>query len=234
MDEHVDNLASGASDDAIALLLTPLGHLRLAPDAEAPPLPPELRDRLATAFARGAGHGLLQLGAAEVGSVLPPVLSWWRDFAARYVTALCATPADGGIAIVAPGTTALDALITDAPPMAGAEYLTAEVLTALWDELDAALRVELAASKQTLQDFLKMLHPAWNLIGRVHLTSPRTARMRMMKEYQSLSHTRWDCKYHVVFIPKRRKKRVFGALRRHLGELFHELASQVTLRVVSR
>lgn len=31
-----------------------------------------------------------------------------------------------------------------------------------------------------------------------------------MKEYQSLSHTRWDCKYHVVFIPKRRKKRVFG------------------------
>jgi len=40
-----------------------------------------------------------------------------------------------------------------------------------------------------------------------------------MKEYQSLSHTRWDCKYHVVFIPKRRKKKVFGALRRHLGQI---------------
>ena len=38
-----------------------------------------------------------------------------------------------------------------------------------------------------------------------------------MKEYQSLSHTRWDCKYHVVFIPKRRKKRIFGALRRQLS-----------------
>jgi putative transposase len=37
-----------------------------------------------------------------------------------------------------------------------------------------------------------------------------------MKEYQSLSHTRWDCKYHVVFIPKRRKKRIFGALRRQV------------------
>lgn len=47
-----------------------------------------------------------------------------------------------------------------------------------------------------------------------------------MKEYQSLSHTRWDCKYHVVFIPKRRKKRIFGVLRRHLGEIFHELAVQ--------
>src|SRR5438128_12235028 len=46
-----------------------------------------------------------------------------------------------------------------------------------------------------------------------------------MKEYQSLSHTRWDCKYHVVSIPKRRKKRVFGVLRRQLGEIFHELAS---------
>ena len=53
-----------------------------------------------------------------------------------------------------------------------------------------------------------------------------------MKEYQSLSHTRWDCKYHVVFIPKRRKKRVFGALRRHLGEMFHELAAHKESKIV--
>ena len=32
-----------------------------------------------------------------------------------------------------------------------------------------------------------------------------------MKEYQSLSHARWDCKYHVVFIPKKRKKKIFEA-----------------------
>jgi len=53
-----------------------------------------------------------------------------------------------------------------------------------------------------------------------------------MKEYQSLSHTRWDCKYHVVFIPKRRKKRVFGVLRQHLGEMFHELASHKEAKIV--
>ena len=47
-----------------------------------------------------------------------------------------------------------------------------------------------------------------------------------MKEYQSLSHTRWDCKYHVVFIPKRRKKLLFGKLREHLGEVLHDLANQ--------
>ncbi len=47
-----------------------------------------------------------------------------------------------------------------------------------------------------------------------------------MKEYQSLSHTRWDCKYHVVFIPKRRKKLLFGKLRKHIGEVLHDLANQ--------
>src|SRR5512138_2019535 len=53
-----------------------------------------------------------------------------------------------------------------------------------------------------------------------------------MKAYQSLSHTRWDCKYHVVFIPKRRKKKVFGALRRHLGQIFKELAQHKESQVV--
>ena len=53
-----------------------------------------------------------------------------------------------------------------------------------------------------------------------------------MKDCQSLSHTRWDCKYHVVFIPKRRKKRIFGGLRRHLGEMFHELAGHKESKIV--
>jgi putative transposase len=41
-----------------------------------------------------------------------------------------------------------------------------------------------------------------------------------------LSHTRWECKYHVIFIPKYRKKRLYGALKRHLGPVFRELAQQ--------
>jgi putative transposase len=53
-----------------------------------------------------------------------------------------------------------------------------------------------------------------------------------MKEYQSLAHTRWDCKYHIVFIPKRRKKKLFGALRRHLWEVFRELAQHKESAVV--
>ena len=46
-----------------------------------------------------------------------------------------------------------------------------------------------------------------------------------MRDYKSLAHTKWDCKYHVVFIPKYRKKVIYGELRKHLGEIFHELAS---------
>jgi hypothetical protein len=43
-----------------------------------------------------------------------------------------------------------------------------------------------------------------------------------MNEYESLSHTTWDCKYHVVFIQKFRRKTLYLELRRHLGEVFHK------------
>ena len=49
--------------------------------------------------------------------------------------------------------------------------------------------------------------------------------------YESLNHTKWDCKYHVVFIPKFRRKALYGELRRHMGELFHELARQKDCRI---
>jgi len=52
-----------------------------------------------------------------------------------------------------------------------------------------------------------------------------------MDEYESLSHTRWDCKYHVVFIPKCRRKALYGELRRHLGEVFKKLAVQKESRI---
>ena len=47
-----------------------------------------------------------------------------------------------------------------------------------------------------------------------------------MNDYQSLNHTKWECKYHVVFIPKYRRKALYGSLRKHLGSLFRELARQ--------
>ena len=52
-----------------------------------------------------------------------------------------------------------------------------------------------------------------------------------MDEYESLSHTRWDCKHLVVFIPKCRRKALYGELRRHLGEVFKKLAAQKESRI---
>jgi len=47
-----------------------------------------------------------------------------------------------------------------------------------------------------------------------------------MREVNSLNHTRWECKYHIVFIPKYRKKVLFGQIRKEMGEVFHRLARQ--------
>ena len=52
-----------------------------------------------------------------------------------------------------------------------------------------------------------------------------------MDEYESLSHSKWECKYHVVFIPKCRRKTLYGELRRHLGEVFRKLAQQKESRI---
>ena len=53
-----------------------------------------------------------------------------------------------------------------------------------------------------------------------------------MYDEQSLSHTKWDCKYHVIWIPKYRKKAIFGELRKYLGEIFRELARQKECTVI--
>src|ERR1700682_2312768 len=50
--------------------------------------------------------------------------------------------------------------------------------------------------------------------------------------YQSLAHSKWDCKYHVVFVPKRRRKVIFGNIRQQLGAIFHALAKQKECQIV--
>ena len=157
---------------SLGLSLTPHGRLVLAHDADAAPVDGVLADRLRQAFERGPGHGLLLLGADEAGTALPPVYSYWREFGARYVTALCTHQESEAewksLAIAAPTDEELERLARAAPPMMGAEYLTAAVLGALWLELDAAFGMELAESQCGVQDFLKRRNPAWNLVGRVH------------------------------------------------------------------
>ena len=152
--------------------LTPHGRLHLAAAEDAAALPEDVGERLREAFDRGAGHGLLQLGAGEVGTALPAVFSYWRELGSLFVTALCTTPEAEGESGRAPSPPPpreeLGALAAAAPPMTGAEYLTAAVLESLWDEMAAAFRDERRQSRLGTQDLLQRWSPAWNLVGRVH------------------------------------------------------------------
>ena len=153
-----------------SLTLTPRGHLlfTVADDDIGPSA--ALSHSVEGAFARGSGHGLLDLGAVEVGTTLPPDFSYWREFAARFVTAVCThSDLDAHVTpISAPPTGELEAFAAAAPPMTGAEYIAASVLETLWTEMEAALRIELAESNASVQDFLQRRSPAWHLVGRVH------------------------------------------------------------------
>jgi superfamily II DNA or RNA helicase len=156
----------------LAPVLTPHGVLTLRRTGETTAVEAERGARLERAFARGSGHGLLHLGADEVGTVLPLELSYWRELGQRYVTALCALPDIGEgrtkSAVAVPADAELSRLADGAPPMTGAEYLTVSVLADLWRGMDSACDAELAEAKVPVQEFLKRRHPAWNLVGRVH------------------------------------------------------------------
>ena len=53
-----------------------------------------------------------------------------------------------------------------------------------------------------------------------------------MQNYESLRHTCWECKYHVVFIPKCRRRTLYGQIRRELGRVFRELAQQKESEII--
>ena len=152
--------------------LTPHGHLVLERSQGAFDVEKALANRLVAAFAQGTGPGLMQLGAGEIGQVLPPVFAWWRSFAGQFMAGLCVHApgvADMLLPEVAPPSAPERAALTlAAPMMPGSEYLTADVLLTLWAEMAAAVSAALQATQMDLQRFLRTLNPAWTLVGRVH------------------------------------------------------------------
>jgi superfamily II DNA or RNA helicase len=153
----------------LGLRLTPHGHLVAEPASDALSIDDRTAARLLEAFAQSSGHGLMRL-AGEIGQTLPPAFVWWRGFAARYVASLCLQSTSGNALphIPPPPAAELASLVLTAPMMAGAEYLTKDILRALWEATAAALAKSLTSAKPDLQSFLKLLNPAWNLVGRVH------------------------------------------------------------------
>ena len=172
--------SSPPSDPAVlAIAVTPRGHLHLEwlPGAVSGPAPP-VAARIEAAFARGAGAGVLHLGAAEPATPLPASLAFFRDLGRLFVTSLSRMPdaeeRRANLEIPTPADE-LAARPAAAPPLTGLEYLTLEVLEALWRELNAAAREELAGWKGDVDSWLRARSPLWHSVGRVcfHLAENR-------------------------------------------------------------
>ena len=101
--------------------------MRLEPGESEAPIEEAVAERLEERFAPGPGHGLLQLGFSEAGTLLPPALAFWRSFAMRFVAALCSYME--AIAIPPPPLEELTTLIDAAPPMPGGAYLHSNPLS---------------------------------------------------------------------------------------------------------
>ncbi len=164
-----------ATDVREYLRITPAGNLRPiadwtrvgATEPAAAASSSTLR-RAFEAFQTDAPAGLFELTAHPISGGLPPPLAYWRDFAARYLSERCHTPA--GVAELPPVPPLLPAdtmkFLLSAPPMQGAEYLTEELLRRLWTALDEWTRAE-AARAGGLEAFLSARAPLWRQVGRV-------------------------------------------------------------------
>jgi non-specific serine/threonine protein kinase len=164
----------GAGATAVEVVLTPAGHLRIeAAKADAlgrSQLPETTARRITAAFAGGSAEGLIRLAASEASVALPAALSYWREFAGRFLTTLCLVPETAGEEIgpvPTPEGSELDRLCRSAPPMRGSEYLNVGVMTALWDELDRHARGEITAGRGGLSAWLQDRAPLWHRVGRV-------------------------------------------------------------------
>ena len=135
--------------------LTPHGRLVIVPQNDAPEIDSLIGERIQKNFERGSGYGLLWLGAAEIGQVLPPAFSYFRDFGNRFVTALCTcSDNDNGQHEIPAPPEDLPMLVLSAPLMPGSEYLNVDVLFHWWTNLGEAFFTELTKAHTSLENFL--------------------------------------------------------------------------------
>jgi superfamily II DNA or RNA helicase len=160
-----------------SLNLTPGGHILLQSLAEDGAKygiqDRDWLDRVITAFGRSQAEGLFTMAADRPKGTLPPLFSFWRDFASLYLTELCRTPEsenagkDNLPAIPPPDPTELASLHLSAPPMQGGEYLSPVVLHALWLDLDFWARAAISKSDTGTNAWLSKNAPLWQQVGRV-------------------------------------------------------------------
>jgi hypothetical protein len=160
---------NSSEPNAWTLGVSPTGRLHLVQDStDAGGL--ASGSAIVLAFERGAGAGVLHLGVVEVGTTLPPPFAYFRELGHELVGRVCSHPeletVREHIEIESPFDR-LAAMAGAAPPFAGAEYVTAEVLGGIWKETLAALREEIASFEGPVSDWLRKRNPVWSTVGRV-------------------------------------------------------------------
>ncbi len=158
----------------VDVTLTPNGHLVLLEDTgpdsvETPTIPGHIVDSLRSALEKGHSELLLCLATLQEKAALTPPLAFWRGFGQRYLTELChiPEPAEDLKQALAPPLDELAEIAGSAPPMRGGEYLRAETLASIWEELDGVVRGEIAAQAGGLGEWLRRRSPLWHRVGRV-------------------------------------------------------------------
>ncbi len=164
------------------LAILPSGHLAIADlaadGAGSGSLTASGEKRLREAFAHGSAPGLFALATLKTDSPLSPAFTYWREFAGKYLSALCHVPvsAEGGTAsLPEPSPAERATLLLSLPPMRGAEYVDDAALVAVWRELDVWVRSEVDGHEGGLPGFLTARAPLWHRLGRVcfHLAENR-------------------------------------------------------------
>jgi len=153
-------------------VLHPSGRVTVAGGSEADAA-------VVAAFALGTGHGVLHLGATEVGTALDPSLAYWRELGALVVRAACGAmdPASPEVVVVPPPDVgALSPLVVGVPPMRGAELVSEALLRQVWDQVVEALAERSAAYEDGVSGYLHQANAVWHLAGRVclHLAENRS------------------------------------------------------------
>ena len=163
--------AANAPPLALTLAVSPSGLPHLVPAApDDDVVAGDRSSALVAAFAGGPGAGVLHLGAVEVGTDWPPAFSYYRELGHELVARVCAHPELETLRhriLVEPPLDRLERLADAAPPMRGAEYVTAESLVAVWREANHALGRELTGWRGAVGEWLHAKNAAWATVGRV-------------------------------------------------------------------
>jgi non-specific serine/threonine protein kinase len=157
---------------AFDLFISPHGRPLIGAFEPEPDAPPNaLEKRVIKSFETGLMHGLLHLATVELQSPLPAGMAFARELARIYLTRLCHVPGmDDATAIPpvpVPDYEELNEMVVGAPAIKGAEYLTTDVLTGWWKDLDTLVRDQIANTLGGIQAYLREKNPVWRLVGRV-------------------------------------------------------------------